>query len=206
MRKDAADKLNDGIRERQGIAPGGIIDFEGIQVLICYLLKNIPQPLTKAQLDEILPGSELVNYFDYSQALDLLQKNGNIARAEDGCFEITPRGAKSCDILQDSLPVSIRDRILGRGMRVVHKTDVLAENEFSIETIDDNVCLVCNIKDRGGLLMSMRAAVGSGELAASLGRQFLKNPELLYNAVFAVLSADHGQLSSLAEKMADSVR
>ena len=89
MRKDAADKLNDGIRERQGIAPGGIIDFEGIQVLICYLLKNIPQPLTKAQLDEILPGSELVNYFDYSQALDLLQKNGNIARAEDGCFGIT---------------------------------------------------------------------------------------------------------------------
>lgn len=201
MRKDAADKLSDGIRERQGVAPGGIIDFEGIQILICYLLKHIPEPLTKAQLDEILPGSELVNYFDYSQALDLLFKNGNVARAEDGRFELTPRGAKSCDILQDSLPVSIRDRILGRGMRVAHKTDLLAENEFSIETIDDNVCLVCNIKDRGGLLMSVRAAVGSGELAATLGRHFLKDPELLYNAVFAVLSADRGQLAALADKM-----
>ena len=191
MRKDSEEKIRKDVANVLGTAPGGITDTGDIKVLICYLLNNIRRPVTKAQLDEILSGSEMVNYFDYSQALGMLLESRDVF-CEEGFYTVSERGAAYSDVLKSSLPFSVRDRVLARAFGLLRRIDVLAENDFTIEDCGGQTYLVCNIRDKNGaLLMASKISVGSAELAATLGRQFMKDPQKLYTAVFAVLSGEN---------------
>lgn len=201
MRKNTDNKMRDEIVENAGRAPGGLSDPADIGLLVCYLLAHLGRPLSREQLDEIVPGSGLVNYFDFSNAFGQLCQRGQILSVEDG-FTVSAEARHAADVLADSLPVSVCSKILGRGLRVLRREDSQAENNIAIE--DDEaggVSLVCNMEDKKGPLMSVRAAIGSSGLAASLGSRFLEDPELLYNAVFAVLSGDKRGLQEIASRM-----
>lgn len=202
MRKNSEGKIVNRVAGQQGTLPGGITNPDDIRLLICYIIVQLDRPIPAELLDEIIPGSGLVNYFDYAEALSFLADSGRLEKDENGCYSVSAAGRHASAVLQDSLPLSVRDKVLGRGIQVLRRGDVLAENDFAVEEIDGVQNLVCNMRDKdGGTLMSVSAAVGSSELSASLGRRFLANPSLLYNCVFAALSGDARTLTLLADEL-----
>lgn len=200
MRKNAEEKIVDRVREAQGTVPGGLGNPEDIRVLICYLLFHIGRALSREQLDEILVGSGLVNYFDCSQALGELCDGGQVMR-DEGFFSLSPSGRRACEALQEDLPLSVRDRVLARGASILHKNDVLMQNSFEICEVDGKIGFCCDMREGDGFLMRLSAAVGSKEIAETLGRRFVNDPALLYACVFAVLSGDREALLEIAEKI-----
>ena len=61
----------------EGVELGGLRTKNEIKILIGYLLSRLDTPLKREQLDEIICGEELANYFEMSQALSELADSGN---------------------------------------------------------------------------------------------------------------------------------
>ena len=62
----------------EGIAPGGLREGAEIKLLVCYLLKSLDRPLSRAQINEILQEYPIANYFEVNQAMSDLVKSGNL--------------------------------------------------------------------------------------------------------------------------------
>lgn len=197
MRKNTEEKLRAAIEKKYGTEPGGLLDLGHIKVLICFVLGNLGRPMSREQLDEALPGSGLVNFFDYSHALAELLESGNVIE-KDGMIEATERGVGLAMVLKDDLPLSVRDRVISRAFRLMQRDDAMDENDYRIEESGGTIRLICTVREKTGILMRLNVAVGSGEAAAALGRRFAENPNRLYTAVFAVLSGDAEALADIA--------
>ena len=58
-----------------GVKPGGLTDDTQIRILLCYLIKTAG-PLTRDTLQGALLQEQLVNYFEFADALAEVQKQG----------------------------------------------------------------------------------------------------------------------------------
>ena len=69
-----------------GIRPGGLTKSYEVNILICYILAQVGEPMTFAQLADTTQRDQLVNYFEFAQAMSLLEKSGQLElrREEDG--------------------------------------------------------------------------------------------------------------------------
>ena len=180
-------RTDDG--QQGGLRPGGLQEQADIKVLICCLLKNVGQPMTREQIDEVLPGSGMVRYFEYSQAMASLETGRQIELTPEG-YRVTSSGRHNAGVLEDTLPHAIRERSLRNAITVLRRGDVLRENRVSNVEENGQVYLVCTMLDGENELMTVKTAVGSPEISTALGKSFLKSPEILYKAVFAALSGD----------------
>ena len=52
-------------------------DVNTVSILICYLLHRIDSPIEAEQLFEIAVSTEIINYFFYQEAIDILLKNAD---------------------------------------------------------------------------------------------------------------------------------
>ena len=99
---------NDSFSE--GIELGGLRTKNEIKILIGYLLGRLDTPLTREQLDEVICGEELANYFEMSQALSELADNGNVI-IKDNDLVITDKGKKNSETLEHDIPFTVRERL-----------------------------------------------------------------------------------------------
>ena len=90
----------------EGIELGGLRTKNEIKILIGYLLSRLDTPLTREQLDEIICGEELANYFEMSQALSELADNGNVIIKENELI-ITDKGKKNSETLEHDIPFTV---------------------------------------------------------------------------------------------------
>ena len=59
-----------------GVKPGGLNNSAEIRILLCYLIQNVPEPLSQEEIERALLGEELVNYFELASALSQLCDRG----------------------------------------------------------------------------------------------------------------------------------
>ncbi len=62
-----------------GIVLGGMRTKADIRVLLCYILKSLDAPFSKAGLNEVLQSTSLANFFEVNDALSALLGAGLIA-------------------------------------------------------------------------------------------------------------------------------
>ena len=88
----------------EGVELGGLRTKNEIKILIGYLLSRLDTPLKREQLDEIICGEELANYFEMSQALSELADSGNV-KIRDNELSITEKGKKNSETLEHDIPL-----------------------------------------------------------------------------------------------------
>src|SRR5699024_5319532 len=74
-----------------GVKPGGLNNSAEIRILLCYLIQNVPEPLSQEEIERALLGEELVNYFELASALSQLCDRG-LAKLDNGRYHILPPG------------------------------------------------------------------------------------------------------------------
>ena len=92
----------------EGVELGGLRTKNEIKILIGYLLSRLDTPLKREQLDEIICGEELANYFEMSQALSELADSGNV-KIRDNELSITEKGKKNSETLEHDIPFTVRE-------------------------------------------------------------------------------------------------
>ena len=85
-----------------GVKPGGLTDDTQIRILLCYLIKTAG-PLTRDTLQGALLQEQLVNYFEFADALAEVQKQG-LVTCTDEQYSITDKGASVASTLAHDLP------------------------------------------------------------------------------------------------------
>ena len=85
-----------------GVRPGGLTDDTQIRMLLCYLVK-VAGPVKHETLQGALLQEQLVNYFEFADALAEVEKQKLVTVDSVGRYTITRKGATVADTLALSL-------------------------------------------------------------------------------------------------------
>lgn len=187
-----------------GISPGGMTDGYEIKILICYLLDAVKQPITKEQMDLILQGNHLVNYFSYCAAYQELLKSGHISIEErDGkeWLVLNQFGKETALMLKSSLPLSVRDKVVSAGMEIIAEMRRDQERETAIEETADGFLVRLRLHDGALELLNLAIFAPDKEQAELIRAQFMNNTADVYQGIIALMIRDSEGLNKIAEKL-----
>ena len=100
-----------------GVRPGGLTDDTQIRMLLCYLVK-VAGPVKRETMQGALLQEQLVNYFEFADALAEVEKQQLVTVDEDGRYTITRRGTTVADTLAYDDPRRHADPQLAAPRRV----------------------------------------------------------------------------------------
>lgn len=116
-------------------AYGFLDEVYEVRILLCYLLKHSPKPLTHDQISEITSKNDLINYFYLENALSGLVELGyaKINDAKDGknYYTLTEKGEEIEREFKGCIPPALRDRIVEEAVNVFAK--IRREKEYKCE-------------------------------------------------------------------------
>lgn len=156
------------------------------KVLLCYLLKKIERSVTPDQLYEIAVGSGVMNYFDYSGALDELVKNETILLKEEGdagVYILAPKGLYTIDELKQYAPKSFRDRLFATALKYFARQRRENEVKISYKEAGNGYYVECRILDIGEDLLQIRLFAPDLEQAELIGEKIMENPTDFYGKI-----------------------
>ena len=139
-----------------GVRPGGLTDDTQIRMLLCYLVK-VAGPVKRETMQGALLQEQLVNYFEFADALAEVEKQQLVTVDEDGRYTITRRGTTVADTLAYDLPRTVRESAI---RAVVQEKD----GQFSV---------VCSIADMGSDVFRMELAMPDKLTAEMIKNNFI---------------------------------
>lgn len=177
-----------------GVEPGGLRDTNEVKILVCWLLKSVGSPLSFDNLNEIIVGDGLVNYFELAQAVRDLLVSGHIdltGPQSTDLYRCTELGAGTASLFERRLPRSVRDKATCAAVKLLTRIEREAENVAEITqnpSGDYQVC--CKILDRGEPLLQIALLVPGQDQAQMVKKHFTEDPETVYRGVVALLTGD----------------
>lgn len=172
----------------EGVELGGLRTKNEIKILIGYLLSRLDTPLTREQLDEIICGEEIANYFEMSQALCELVDNGNI-KIEDNELIITEKGRENSETLEHDIPYTVREKAFNTAVRLQTRLRRERENKIEIERVEKGCNVILSVVDADDEIMSVKLFVADYDQALAVKERFLADPVKIYSNIVALLLA-----------------
>ncbi len=172
----------------EGVELGGLRTKNEIKVLIGYLLSRLDTPLTREQLDEIICGEEIANYFEMSQALCELVDNGNI-KLEGNELIITETGRENSETLEHDIPYTVREKAFNTAVRLQTRLRRERENKIEIERVEKGCNVILSVVDADDEIMSVKLFVADYDQALAVKERFLADPVNIYSNIVALLLA-----------------
>lgn len=172
----------------EGVELGGLRTRNEIKILIGFLLSRLDTPLTREQLDEVICGEELANYFEMSQALGELADNGNLIIKDNGLF-ITEKGKNNSETLEHDIPFTVREKALNAAVRLQTRLRRERENRIQIDRLEKGCNVTVSVVDSDDEIMSVKLFVGDYEQALAVKEKFLEDPVRIYSNIVALLLA-----------------
>lgn len=172
----------------EGIDLGGLRTKNEIKILIGYLLSRLDTPLTKEQLNEVICGEDLANYFLMSQALGELAENGNVF-IKDNKIYITDKGKKNSETLEHDIPYTVREKAFNAAVRLQTRLRRERENKIQIDRVEKGCNVTISVLDAEEELMSVKLFVADYEQALAVKEKFLDDPAGVYSNIVSALLA-----------------
>lgn len=174
----------------EGVRPGGLTNATELRILLCYLLDNIARPITREQIETVLLGEELVNYFLLAESLTGLEQQGLITHTAEG-FAITKPGHTVAETLANDVPRSVRDTAVRGVIRLQQYAAKAAAHQASIAKSGSGYCVSCSIGDATGGLFAMDIHMPDTLSAENVQHNFVQHGNEIYKLLLAALTGDH---------------
>ena len=156
-----------------------------IKILILFILRRLPDAVTRETLTDLALSEGNAGYFEYSECLPRL---GDFPPVGEACS--SERGARNCEIVESSLPMTVRQKMEKNIKPVADELRRRAMITASHETAD-NVCRVhLALSDGMGEILNLQMLCGGEEQAEKLEENFRKNAEKYYTQIMELLSRD----------------
>lgn len=159
-----------------------------IKILILFVLRRLPgavEPSTLSDLCRLCDDG--VGYFDYSDCLAELIDSGHIAESEEG-FSITEKGARNVDLVETSIPYSVRSKAVKLLEPERERLRRAAMIRASHKLEQDGCYVELAMSDGEGEIIRLRLLCGGEEQAKKIERNFRKGAEGYYHRVIEMLS------------------
>lgn len=169
-----------------GVKPGGLTNETEIRILLCYLVKWA-QPLTREAMQGALLEEQLVNYFEFVDALNELQEQQLIEPTDKG-FVITDKGAVVAETLSDDLPRSVRESAIRAVIRIQSWVHKAAQNKARIEKDGSEYRVICTIEDMGRDSFQLQLSMPNRLTAEMVKNRFIAQGSKVYAQLLNLLT------------------
>lgn len=175
-----------------GIELGGLRNRDDIRLLICYLLKSVDAPMTRQMMNEAMQQDGLANYFEIGPAIEELLKTGNITADildDEEVLSVTEKGREAAELLQTSLPKTVREKAINSAIRLVTRAKIERENKMEIEKHEDGgYTITFSLFDRGTELMKLSIYVVDSLQLETVKKNFIDDPVKVYSTIITSLT------------------
>ncbi len=169
---------------------GGLHTVGDVKALLLYILNASNTALNRDHLTEIVMNDGLVDYFDFSQALQELLQEGllDIASAEnENDYVITPLGIQTQDLYEKNVPFNVKKRSLAALTKVLAKIKRESNTITNIEQADGGFLVTCRLTEEERILLEYKVLVPDEMQAHIIADQFSKTPTEKYQGIMSLL-------------------
>ena len=162
-----------------------------IKVLILYILKRLPAPVSQNMLTELTLIDNATNYFDYIECLTELEKRDLIITTEEDKYCITPKGISTVSEMESDLPYTIRLKASAgaeRAAKILAREAMIKTSHK--EKPEGGFTVSLSLSDGLGEMMHLDILAGSETQAGEMEKRFRKNAESLYLRIAGILTED----------------
>ena len=170
-----------------GVKPGGLTDITQIRILLGYLVKTAG-PLTRDTLQGALVQEQLVNYFEFADALADVERQQLVSLDEDERYSITDKGSTVADTLAFDLPRTVRESAIRAVMQIQSWKHKAAMNRARIEEEDGEYVVWCAIGDMGSDVFRLQLAMPDKLTAETIRNNFTAHGSEIYSKVMDMLT------------------
>lgn len=184
----------------EGVKPGGLTTIKEIRILLCYLLDNVDTPIARAQIEDVLLGEELVNYFALAESLAALAEQGLIV-GDDAAYTITDAGRTVGKTLAQDVPRSVRDAAIRGVIRAQQYAARKAAHQSEVVKTDTGRAVQCSIGDTTGSLFKMELYMPDDLSAEVVRDTFVASGDNVYKLVLAALTGNKKMAQDALNKL-----
>lgn len=158
-----------------------------IKILILYILRRLPEPVTFDTLSELTLCDEGISYFDFAECVSELVATEHI-KTDGHTYNLTDKGIKNSDITENSLPFSVRMKAeksssdlrfqLNRKSMITSSHTIMRKGGYTVD-----LSLSDGISD----IISLKLYAVSQAHAQALEDGFTKNAEDIYNKIIRLI-------------------
>ena len=164
-----------------GVKPGGLTDNLQIRILLCYMIKTAG-PITRETLQGALLQEQLVNYFEFADALADVEKQQLVLHdAENDSYTVTDKGFTVATTLAQDLPRTVRESAIRGVLQIQSWRHKAAMNRAEVQETDDGYTVVCTIGEDGGDVFRLELAMPDKLVAEMVKNNFIAHGNVLYN-------------------------
>lgn len=174
-----------------GVEPGGLHSNHEIKILICHMLSEVPEPLTREDILSVICENGMANFFDTSAAIEELLASHHLEESKDRQLTATSTGRNAAITLRDSLPYTVRERSIAFAKKRLERRKNEESTDVVIRETENGFTVTCSIGDEGSSLLSLSLLVADESQAYLIREQFRSNPLLLYKSSVALLTGHH---------------
>lgn len=171
----------------EGVRPGGLTSGPEIRILLCYILDSVGSSVTKNQLEEVLLGEALVNYFALAESIAQLIAQNLVVEDEQGLV-LTERGQTVGRTLFQDLPRTVRDTAVRGVIRAQQFASKKAAHRSEIIANDRGRTVQCTIDDTAGALLKLDLYMPDDLSAEAVRDLFIEKGDVVYKLVLAALT------------------
>ena len=162
---------------------GFIHDKIDIKVLILFIMRRLPNPVTMDVLTELTMCDDGISYFDVTQCIAELTKTKHLRIAEDEYF-LTQKGQRNGEVLEKNLPYSVK-------AKAEDATELIRTAQSRNSMIKTNLhgdeqngyTIALSLSDGVGEILSMELFAANQQQANAIEKGFRKNAEKIYHAI-----------------------
>jgi len=158
-----------------------------VKVLILFIMRRLPEPVTLEVLTGLTLCDDGIGYFDVTECLTDLVKTKHI-RIEDGKYTLTPKGNRNGETLEKNLPYSVR--IKAEASAALVRSNLNREAMIkTYSSINDGggYKVSLSLSDGVGDIISMELLAANEQQASAIEKGFRKDAEKIYHAIIDLL-------------------
>ena len=161
-----------------------------IKILILFILRRLPGEVEGETLANLALSDGAAGYFEYAECLAELEDSGHVER-KGRTYRITEKGSRNCEIVESSLPYTIRSRLEKKLVPLAEKMRRRAMIVAEHESDKDGCCRVhLSLSDGMGPIADLKLLCGNEEQAGTIEENFRRTAELYYNRIMEMLLTD----------------
>jgi len=158
-----------------------------IKILILYILRRMPAPVTFDVLTELAMCDDGISYFDFSECVAELIGTEHI-RVNDNKYLLTPKGARNGEVTEKSLPYTVRCKVdnCTSTFRNRISRDEMIKTLYTANP-DGSYTVALSLSDGLGDIVKMSLYSANEKQALALEKGFRKNAENIYIALMETI-------------------
>ena len=157
-----------------------------IKILILFILRRLPDVVDGETLANLALEDGTVGYFEYAECLGELVDTDHVEKLIGG-FKATEKGCRNGEIVESSLPYTIRMRLEKKLAPIIEAMRRRAMIQTGHENREDGCRAEFAMSDGYGNIIELRLLCGSEEQAKRMEENFRNNAESYYQRIVEML-------------------